>query len=234
MYASFNVLRGFDAAACDGRIGHVTDLFFDDSDWRNRYLVVDTSDWIGGPLVTIPAQALRRIDVERKEVDLDLDREAARHSPDVDAHRPISRRREMELADYFKVTPHWLDGDDGPQACGPVDADEVHLRSAREVEGYRVRARDGEIGHIIDFLVDDRSLAIRHVVVHTAGWLHSRDVVLAPSHALGIDWALRTVQVDLTRAQVEQSPRYDTHKPLDVEHERRVSEFWQRFLSNLT
>jgi hypothetical protein len=30
-----------------------------------------------------------------------------------------------------------------------------HLRSTREVIGYHIQARDGEIGHVEDFVADD-------------------------------------------------------------------------------
>lgn len=254
MYVSFNVLREFDLVAQDGKVGHLDDIFFDDTDWRARYLVVNGHGWFSGALRTIPVQACKAIDVANRRIVLDVDAEAVRNSPDLEAHRPISRRREKELVDYFQILPHWED----PQWLDPhfhhaelppdraetvpsskaepesVDPAAVHLRSAREVEGYRVMARDGEIGHIVDFLIDEHSLGIRHVVVHTGGWLNSRDVIVAPSHALEIEWKLRSVRVDLTRSQVEQGPGYDSHEPLDPEKERSLVEFYRRFISNLT
>ena len=32
----------------DGLIGKVDDFYFDDEDWRIRYLVVDTGKWLSG------------------------------------------------------------------------------------------------------------------------------------------------------------------------------------------
>ncbi len=38
---------------------------------------------------------------------------------------------------------------------------DIHVRSAADVIGYDIRAADGEIGHVEDFLLDDRAWAIR-------------------------------------------------------------------------
>ena len=46
-------LRGYALRAMDGLIGKVDDFYFDDEDWRIRYLVVDTGKWLSGRKVLI-------------------------------------------------------------------------------------------------------------------------------------------------------------------------------------
>jgi len=43
--------------------------------------------------------------------------------------------------------------------------DDKHLQSARDITGYPIQATDGEIGHVKGFLVDDRSWAIRELII---------------------------------------------------------------------
>ena len=43
-----NELRGYHILATDGEIGHVNDFLIDDGGRTVQYLVVDTSNWIGG------------------------------------------------------------------------------------------------------------------------------------------------------------------------------------------
>lgn len=52
MLRSVDDLRGYNIQASDGRIGDVSDLYFDDHLWVIRYLVVDVSTWLPGRLVT--------------------------------------------------------------------------------------------------------------------------------------------------------------------------------------
>src|ERR1700687_4500270 len=46
-------LRGYHILATDGEIGHVEDFLIDEADRTLRYLVVDTSNWLGGRSVLI-------------------------------------------------------------------------------------------------------------------------------------------------------------------------------------
>ena len=51
-------IRGFHILAADGEIGHVDEFLVDERDWSVRYLVVDTSNWIGGRSVLISSEAV--------------------------------------------------------------------------------------------------------------------------------------------------------------------------------
>src|SRR4029453_3544378 len=49
-----------------------------------------------------------------------------------------------------------------------------NLRSVRDVMGYYISATDGDLGHVEDFLVDDETWAIRHIIVDTRNRLPGR------------------------------------------------------------
>ncbi len=46
-------VAGFHLHAVDGPIGHVDDFLFDEKTWTVQYLVVATSNWIGGRSVLV-------------------------------------------------------------------------------------------------------------------------------------------------------------------------------------
>jgi hypothetical protein len=77
-------VRGFHLHAADGNIGHVDDFLFDES-WNVRYLVVDTSNWIGGKWVLIGTSAIENIDAPEKKIFVNLTRDQIERSPSVDA-----------------------------------------------------------------------------------------------------------------------------------------------------
>lgn len=76
-------LRGYHILATDGEIGHVDDLLIDERGWTLRYLVVDTSNWIGGRSVLISATAVERVDSAAKKIHVNLTREAIKRGPSV-------------------------------------------------------------------------------------------------------------------------------------------------------
>jgi hypothetical protein len=77
-------ITGYHLQASDGEIGHVDDVLIDGS-WKIRYLVVDTSNWIGGKSVVIAPTALHGIDWSQSKMRVDLTREAIRESPSFDS-----------------------------------------------------------------------------------------------------------------------------------------------------
>lgn len=76
-------MLGYHLSAADGEIGHIED-FLVDEDWAIRYLVVDTSNWIGGRSVMIPAAAIDHIDSPGKKIRVRLSRQEIEHSPSVE------------------------------------------------------------------------------------------------------------------------------------------------------
>jgi hypothetical protein len=94
------------------------------------------------------------------------------------------------------------------------------------VTGYRIRATDGDIGHVEDFLLDDECWAIRYLVVRTGHWLSGREVLLAPAWIERVDWHHSEVHVTVTRAQLEKSPEYDPSRRVEPEYERQLHDHY--------
>jgi hypothetical protein len=88
-------------------------------------------------------------------------------------------------------------------AQGP---EETHLHRCKDVIGYHIHARDGEIGHVDDFLVDAEAWSIEYLAVDTSNWIGGRSVIVEPSSIGRIDWAGRIVRVNLSRDTIATSP----------------------------
>jgi hypothetical protein len=108
------------------------------------------------------------------------------------------------------------------------ESSDPHLRSAREVEGYHVAAADGDIGHVDDFLIDDRDWAIHLLGIETGNWLPGRKVVISPAWLRGVDWAGQRIRVDLTRQQIKDSPEYDPALSPDERYLERLAAHYDR------
>jgi hypothetical protein len=82
---SADEIIGLHLHATDGEIGHVDDLLIDEETWRIRYLVVDTSNWIGGKWVAIVPSVLRAIDWTGGPLEVAITRDAVKNSPSMDS-----------------------------------------------------------------------------------------------------------------------------------------------------
>ncbi|HEV8318097.1 MAG TPA: PRC-barrel domain-containing protein [Vicinamibacterales bacterium] len=76
-------LTGYHIHAADGEIGHVDD-FLVDEECRLRYLVIDTSNWVGGKSVLISPTTIEKVDSPNKEIWVRLNRDQVEGSPRVE------------------------------------------------------------------------------------------------------------------------------------------------------
>ena len=74
-------IKGYHLQASDGEIGHVDDFLIGEESWRIRYLVVDTSNWIGGKSVLVGTDVVETVDRDSGKLRVSDTREDIRMSP---------------------------------------------------------------------------------------------------------------------------------------------------------
>src|SRR5512133_1058354 len=100
------------------------------------------------------------------------------------------------------------------------------LRSLKEIENYIVCAADGKIGRVDDFLIDDERWVIRYLVIETGGLLERRQVLIAPSSVVEVEWSASRVQLALTKDTVKNSPNIDARKPVSRQREQDLYSYY--------
>jgi hypothetical protein len=106
--------------------------------------------------------------------------------------------------------------------------DDPHLRSGNAVMRYYVHASDGDLGHVEGFLVDEKTWAMRYLIVNTSNWWLGHKVLIAPQWIEYVDWAECMVSVGLTREAIKHSPPYNSAAPLDREQEAGIHTHYGR------
>ena len=224
MLQSIKLLYGDKLGASDGEIGQVKDFYFDDQNWAVRYLIADTGSWLPGRQVLISPLAFEGLHQSGKLLLVNLTRKQIENSPSIELHKPVSRQYEEEYYRYFGWPFYWqgdalwgLSGfpilEQPPLSVKPgvggvshrVGAD-AHLRSTQAVNGYQLKASDGVVGHVCDFLMDARSWAIRQLVIKTGHRFSGKEVSLPTKAVDRISYEESTVFVNLTMAAIEQNP----------------------------
>lgn len=100
------------------------------------------------------------------------------------------------------------------------------LRSLKDLEGYAVSASDGDVGKVVDFLLDDERWGIRYLVVETGDILGGERGLISPISFREADWSTRRFHLALTMDQVENSPSIDLDKPVSRQHERDYFKYY--------
>lgn len=245
MLHSVKDVQDFQVAARDGDVGSLEEFLFDDRDWRIRYLLVKSGGWATARKILVSPLAIKEIDWEDESLTLDLTFQQIQQCPPWEADKPVSRQYEAEFARHYGYSFYWnqpylwgesalpdlmstpgLDTDPTqgePQGGG---ADHAHLRSSREVTGYDLRTTDNTIGHVEDFLFDDKSWILPLLVAETREWWPGKHVLIATSRIEDIDKNERCIALRLTREEMEHEPDYDL---MSANPDGAVQDLYRRF-----
>ena len=70
--------------ATDGPMGHIDDFIVDEATWHILYVVIDTSNWLGGKWVAVSPASINAVDWASQAVSMNLTRDEIRNSPTMD------------------------------------------------------------------------------------------------------------------------------------------------------
>jgi hypothetical protein len=88
------------------------------------------------------------------------------------------------------------------------------LQVISPLKGFAIKASDGGIGTVVDFLFDDTSWKVRWLVIDCGTWLTGRKVLIHPSAISRQDLEQQEFVVALTKAQIEGSPELVEDQPV--------------------
>ena len=239
-----SALMDYAVIVADGKIGTVSDFLFDDTNWKIRWLVVDTGTWLSGRKILVHPSAISEVDHRSREVPLTLSKAQVKDSPEIEFDKPVSRQVENSLYDYYGWNPSWGGGSYGfgaiaspisappyfgspfspeklPSAASIEHAD-PHLRSLNAVTGYHVEASDGDIGHVENFIIDEEGWVIRYLIVDTRNWWFGQHVLISPYSVSALRYADRHFSVKITRDQVKKSPVWDPAEVVNRAYEQSL------------
>jgi len=228
MMRSVKQLYGEKIGETDAEIGKLKDFYFDDQNWVIRYVIADTTSWLPGRLVLISPHAFGHFEKNGDCLLVNLTRVQIENSPSIDSHKPVSRQYEEEYYRYYGWPSYWDDGgtlgaEDFPSAPQPQlildeqaslgngsrNGNDPHLRSTLSLIGYHIQAKDDEIGHVTDFIMDDQNWAICSLIVKTGHWFSAREIVVSQNHIERISYEESTVFVKLTKEAIQAAPEYN-------------------------
>jgi hypothetical protein len=244
-------INGYAVHATDGLVGTISDVLFDDATWLIRWLVIDTGTWLTGRKVLLPPSALASVNHIGHQFSVKLDRQQVRACPGVDTDLPVSRQHETDIYSYYGWAPYWGAGSymgmvgyggylGGSLIAPPSLAlmtrekgiDEVRqakddpaLRGMGEVTGYVVHAKDGDVGQVEDFLVEDDDWSIHYLVVAIGSWWQGNKVLVSPLAVLSIQWADRQITLGTDRESIKNSIAYDTSSTIDPIYKKQFHKY---------
>jgi sporulation protein YlmC with PRC-barrel domain len=236
MLRSIKQLYGKKLGASDGEIGHVKDFYFNDQQWVVRYVIAEAGSWLLRRLVLISPHAFGSLREEGDRLHVNLTRQQIENSPLIESHEPVSRQYEEEYYRHYGWPVYWVGERLWGAASFPVpyitpteqtshrspthEGGDPHLRSTEALSGYHifsgyhVQSTEGAMGSVSDFIIDDKSWAIRHLVVGTGHWFFGKDIVISPEDVDRISYEASKVFVKVTKEAIVRAPEHHIPPPV--------------------
>jgi uncharacterized protein YrrD len=252
MLRSVDEIIGYKLHADNQRFGTCEDILFDDQWWTVRHIIANTGNWLIGNKVLVSPIMIGQPDWNTRSLFLTVSKDVLENCPAPSADEPVSREHEKKMFQYYGYPYYWAGtglwgpaaypagvGTVTPETTSLAEEDldapesettrENHLRSFKEVKGYFIKASDGDIGHVKDFILDDDTWALRYVVVDTRNWLPGgKKVLLSLDWVKSINWGESFFEMDLTTRAIKNGPEFDPQKPVNLETETRLFDYYGR------
>jgi hypothetical protein len=179
--------------ARDGDIGRTKEFLFDDKNWAIRYLVAETGIWLSSRKILVSPHALNPAIGYDDVIPVNLTKKQIwGSSPYLWGQMPANQENRDDVIRNQRMEDSW-------DPC---------LRSTHDVTGHHVQASDGEIGHVVDFIIDEDNWSIRYLIVDTKNWWPGKHVLISPEWIDRVSWDDHKIFVKVTREAVRQSPEY--------------------------
>jgi hypothetical protein len=234
-------LNGYNLQSIDKKIGNVKEFYFDDHYWTIRYIVADTGNWLTGRQVLISPYALESVNKAKQYIAVGLTKRQIEGSPSLNNNRPVSRQFEENYYRYYRWPMYWdgkfmwgyfptieRDREKWKKSYQGEGAWDFQLRSTHEVNNCNIKAVDGEIGHIEDFVIDDETWAIRYLIVNTRNSGPGKKVLISTKWIDFVIWNESGVVLNLSSNAVRQSPEYTGESLLTRDYETRLHRHYNR------
>jgi hypothetical protein len=233
MIRSFKKMQGIHIRALDGEIGKLKDVYFDDRSWEVNYFVVELGPWFSEKIVLVSPAAVSTFDGVMLNVE--LTKSELRTCPHADSAIPVSLQRKYVDRSFFDLVcsaGSLING--GPFMVPPVNdattnvipEENPHLRSCGSIINYSLAARDGNIGIIGDFLIDDYLWLIRFIAAPISNDCDSKSIIIEPQLIVSINHQLSVVKLIITNFIALQKPCFDDSRHLDISYEAIIKDIY--------
>lgn len=124
---------------------------------------------------------------------------------------------------------------DSPQSISPPTS---QARNTQEIIGHRMQVADGEMGHIVEFILDEETWVIRYLIIETRSWWPEKEAIISPEWIDKINWIGKTAFVNISQSKIKSAPIYAPNMKIERDFESEIfghynrEEYWSRLNSN--
>ncbi len=99
--------QGYHLQTSDGEVGHIQDFLLQADQWKIRYLVIDTRNWIPGKKVILPVSAVTLFNWEGAQIETGQSSQKIRSAPAFHYSEPVDKQYERMIHQFYNINPYW-------------------------------------------------------------------------------------------------------------------------------
>lgn len=109
------------------------------------------------------------------------------------------------------------------QRIEEIHQEQSHLFSIDELRGYHVHAKGGEVGKVIDFVIEKSDdWYVRYLVIDTGGFMKKEPVLISMSVLKDVTWFDKSLTIGIDKKLIDSAPEHDKEKPISREYEQAL------------
>jgi uncharacterized protein YrrD len=202
---STSELTSYKLQAEDGKAGTIKDVLFDDGRWTVRHFVVESGGLLSKHKVILDPMEALEPDSDEKVMPFRLTKDEIKRHPIPESDPPLSHSTKRHGPDAMRSagagsmigagpTEIAMSGGAPAYESSYIDPD-PRLRSASDVQDYKLRAGSQDIGKVTDFVVNPENWTVPYAVVELAD--EHRQVLLPTEQISKIGFPDRVLETEV-------------------------------------
>lgn len=233
MLINLKNLMNLKVTASNDVIGRTFDFYFNDLDWTISYAEIKPRLLV---LKNFLANHMKlgQPNLDNKLFPIMISKEQLYDQPESDSVKTLSDQKQNHQAAFMTwplnlTNLNTLDITEAQKLADLMIRDKdknegsSHLRSFKEVSGYRIKTTTGFFGHLKSLIIDTEIWKIKFLLIRKRRLFKANKNILAsPANVTNISWEDNSINIDLSKKIIRESPEYENIKSMSDEFERKL------------
>ena len=188
----------------NGPAGKIKDILFNDENWKIKHLVLNKHKWVPFGSVLLEPGLIECPQGHAKVV-TEIRRADIKNYPSEDEDPPVAKQKalekQMERMGLSNTAVKHNAQDKGQQNTTARKKD-PHLRSMKEIIGYKIHATDGLIGTVSDFSINLDNWSVEGIVLKNGPEGNNDNDLITTSFVQEFIWVQRKVSLNAPKENV--------------------------------
>jgi sporulation protein YlmC with PRC-barrel domain len=202
-------LIGSQVKTRDSTVGKIKNILFNDENWSIEYFVIGKHKWLPFGKVLVKPVTVKCSNGQAKVI-TEMTRTEFENCPSSSEYLPVAEQKALEKQIErmgLNKTPAGQNTQNQEQQAVSGTKKDPHLRSIKEIVGYKIQATDGLIGIVNDFVLNPESWRVEGIVVKD-GCEDIKDNELIPPDMIDkIIWNKHEVTLNISKNKMLSSLR---------------------------